>query len=158
MSANLSIWFKVMASSPAPIPAIPRDKPIIVFDGMCVLCTATARFVLRNDTKGVFRLAAMQDEVGAQIMRDARLDPLDPQSFVILDAEENGGRMRTSSDAVLHMWSLLGWPWRVGAIFKVVPRFVRDPVYLLIARNRYKWFGKREECWVPTREQAARIL
>ena len=63
-----------------------------------------------------------------------------------------------NSDAVLHLWSGLGWPWKASLIFKLIPRFVRDPIYKLIARNRYKWFGQREECWVPSPEQAGRIL
>ena len=137
---------------------IPRGQPIIVFDGVCVLCTANARFVLKHDRAGNFRLTTMQSEVGAQIMQECGLDPLDPESFVLLEAADKGGRIRMNSDAVLHMWSQLGWPWRAGAAFKIIPRAVRDPIYKLIARNRYKWFGKREECWVPTAEQASRIL
>lgn len=137
---------------------IPRDHPIIVFDGMCVLCSANAQFVLSADKVGKFRLAAMQDEAGAQLMRENGVDPSDPESFVLIDATHDGGRVWKNSDAVLHMWSELGWPWRIGAVFKLVPRFIRDPLYLLIARNRYRWFGKRETCWVPTPEQASRIL
>ena len=147
-----------MATDPAGFAAIPRDKPIIVFDGMCVLCTANARFILKNDTKGKFRLAAMQGDVGAAIMEQGGLDPFDPESFILLDAAQDGGLVWMNSDAVLHMWGELGWPWRAALIFKLIPRIIRDPLYKLIARNRYKWFGKREECWVPTREQAARIL
>lgn len=137
---------------------IPRDHPIIVFDGVCVLCTANARFVLKNDRKGKFRLAAMQDEAGATILREAGLDPEDPISFVILDPEQDGGRVRMDSDAVLHLWGQLGWPWRLGTIFKLIPSALRDPIYRLIARNRYKWFGQRDTCWVPTPEQAKRVL
>lgn len=137
---------------------LPRDKPIIVFDGVCVLCTANARFVLKNDREGRFRMAAMQDETGASIMRNAGLDPADPTSFILVDPESAGGRVWMNSDAVLHMWSQLGWPWRAGAIFRLIPRFLRDPVYKMIARNRYKWFGQLDECWVPTPEQATRIL
>lgn len=129
---------------------IPRDKAIIVFDGVCVLCTANARFVLKNDRAAKFRLAAMQDEVGARILSKAGLDPADPLSFVILDAVRDGGRVWMDSDAVLHLWSELGWPWRIGAIFKLVPKRLRDPVYRFVARNRYRWFGKRDTCWVPT--------
>ena len=103
-----------------PTPSIPRDKPIIVFDGVCVLCTANAQFVLSADKSGRFRLAAMQDEVGARLMRDNGIDPLDPESFVIVDAIDQGGRVWSDSDAVLRMWSDLGWPWRVGAVFKPV--------------------------------------
>ena len=137
---------------------IPRDKPIIVFDGVCVLCTANARFVLENDRAGRFRLAAMQDQAGAEILREVGLDPEDPLSFVILDAENDGGHVWIESDAVLHLWSELGWPWRLGAVFRILPRALRDPIYRLIARNRYRWFGKRETCWVPTPEQVGRVL
>ncbi len=137
---------------------IPRDHPIIVFDGMCVLCSANAQFVLKNDREARFRLTAMQDEAGGQIMRENGIDPADPESFVLIDAAQDGGRVWKNSDAVLHMWSELGWPWRLGAVFKLIPRAIRDPLYLLIARNRYKWFGVRETCWVPTAEQAKRVL
>lgn len=138
--------------------ALPRDKPIIVFDGVCVLCTVNARFVLKNDRSGRFRMAAMQDEAGAAIMRHAGLDPKDPTSFILLDPASEGGRIWMNSDAVLHMWSQLGWPWRAGVVFRLIPRLLRDPIYKMIARNRYKWFGQLDECWVPTPEQAARIL
>ncbi|MEL7218910.1 MAG: DCC1-like thiol-disulfide oxidoreductase family protein, partial [Pseudomonadota bacterium] len=120
--------------------------------------SANAQFVLKYDRAGKFRMAAMQDAVGTRLMREAGLDPHDPESFVLLDSADNGGRVWKNSDAVLHMWSELGWPWRFGAVFRLIPRFMRDPLYLLVARNRYKWFGKREECWVPTPEQAKRVL
>ncbi|MEL7199700.1 MAG: thiol-disulfide oxidoreductase DCC family protein [Pseudomonadota bacterium] len=150
-----------MDSSSPPIAAaidVPRDKAIIVFDGVCILCSANAQFVLKHDKRGVFRLAAMQNPVGAQIMEEAGLDPIDPESFVLIDADSDGGRVWKNSDAVLHMWSALGWPWKAMAIFRVIPRFIRDPLYVLIARNRYRLFGIRETCWVPSPEHADRIL
>jgi predicted DCC family thiol-disulfide oxidoreductase YuxK len=137
---------------------IPGDRAIIVFDGLCVLCSANAQLVLKHDRKGTFRLAAMQGDAGAAIMREAGLDPDDPDSFVLVDAAADGGRVWINSDAVLHMWAGLGWPWRLGAVFKAVPRALRDWVYRLIARNRYRWFGVREECWVPAPQQASRGL
>lgn len=154
MSLSLLTWWaRVTARS-----EIPRDKAIIVFDGVCVLCSANAQFVLKYDTKGVFRLAAMQNPAGAQIMRDAGLDPVDPESFVLVDAVQDGGRIWKNSDAVLHMWAKLGWPWKAMSVFRLVPRFIRDPLYLLVVRNRYKWFGMRETCWMPLPDQSERIL
>ncbi|MEM1051071.1 MAG: DCC1-like thiol-disulfide oxidoreductase family protein [Pseudomonadota bacterium] len=147
-----------MAAKDGVFAQLPRDRPIIVFDGVCVLCTANARFVLKHDEKERFRLAAMQNAAGAAIMRHAGLDPANPTSFILLDAQHEGGRIWMNSDAVLHMWSELGWPWRAGVVFRLIPRFLRDPIYRLIACNRYQWFGQREECWVPTPEQALRIL
>ncbi|MBV7258309.1 thiol-disulfide oxidoreductase DCC family protein [Erythrobacter crassostreae] len=130
------------------------DDPVIVFDGMCVLCSANAQFVLKYDRRQVFRLAAMQDEVGAELMRRAGLDPKDPMSLVVFDSD----RIWRDSDAVIRIYDRMGWPWRIARIGSLVPRVVRDPLYHLIARNRYRIFGKRETCWVPTPEQASRIL
>ncbi|MDJ0642415.1 MAG: thiol-disulfide oxidoreductase DCC family protein [Erythrobacter sp.] len=134
--------------------AISRDHPIIVFDGMCVLCSANAKFVLKRDRKAYFRLAPMQGEVGAELMRSAGLDPEDPMSFAVFEA----GRVHLNSDAAIRIWEGLGWPWRIAGIARAVPRFVRDGVYRVIARNRYRLFGQRETCWVPTPEQSAQIL
>ncbi|WP_245228748.1 thiol-disulfide oxidoreductase DCC family protein [Pontixanthobacter sp. CEM42] len=128
--------------------------PIIVFDGICVLCSANAQFVLKFDRKGVFRLAAMQSEVGADLMRQAGIDPEDPDSFIIVEQ----GRVLRDSDAVISMWKRLGWPWKIVGLAGLIPRGIRDPLYRLIARNRYRIFGKRETCWMPSPEQAKRIL
>ena len=128
--------------------------PIIVFDGMCVLCSANARFVLRHDREGRFRLATMQSEVGAALMARFEIDPLDPETFIVVDGE---AALR-DSDAVFAIWRGLGWPWRAGTAFRLVPRPLRDAAYRWVARNRYRWFGKREQCFVPTPGQASRIL
>ncbi|MCK0127162.1 thiol-disulfide oxidoreductase DCC family protein [Erythrobacter sp. F6033] len=133
-----------------PIP----DVPVIVFDGMCVLCSANAQFVLKFDRNRVFHLAAMQDSVGADLMRRAGLDPSDPMSLVVFD----DGRIWRDSDAVIRIYDQMGWPWRIASVGRLIPRALRDPLYHLIARNRYRIFGKRETCWVPTPEQASRIL
>jgi predicted DCC family thiol-disulfide oxidoreductase YuxK len=96
----------------------------------------------------------MQNEVGASIYRYFGIDPSDPDSFVVLD----GGRILRDSDAVLAVIDGLGWPWRIAAIVKYVPKTWRDRAYLLLARNRYRIFGRREVCWLPSPEQARRVL
>lgn len=131
-----------------------QDGPIIVFDALCVLCTANARFILKYDKTGHFRLASMQGDVGAALFRKFDIDPADPETMIVVD----GDAVLRNSDAVLAIYAGLGWPWRLARIFKLVPRFVRDPVYRLIARNRYRWFGKRAKCWVPRADQQDRIL
>ena len=133
-------------------PAI--THPIIVFDGICVLCSANAQFVLKFDRAGVFRLAAMQSDAGARLMRDAGINPEDPDSFIIVVQD----RVLRDSDAVIFMWRRLGWPWKTVAIAGLIPRPIRDTLYRLIARNRYRIFGKRDTCWVPSPEQAERVL
>ena len=131
-----------------------RGNPVIVFDAMCVLCSANARFVLRWDRAGVFRLASMQGEVGASLYRQFGIDPRNPESLIVVD----GANVLRDSDAVLAIYYGLGWPWRAVGLLRFVPRAVRDPVYRWVARNRYRIFGRRETCWVPTREQASRVL
>jgi predicted DCC family thiol-disulfide oxidoreductase YuxK len=130
------------------------DRPVIVFDAFCVLCATNAQFVLKHDLAGHFLLASMQNEVGASIYRYFGIDPSDPDSFVVLD----GGRILRDSDAVLAVIDGLGWPWRIAAIVKYVPKTWRDRAYLLLARNRYRIFGRREVCWLPSPEQARRVL
>lgn len=130
------------------------NQPIVVFDAMCVLCSANAAFILRHDRTGRFRLASMQSEPGAALYRKFGIDPADPETLIVVSGE----RALRDSDAVLAIWAELDRPWRWLARFRVVPRGLRDPVYRWIARHRYRLFGKRQTCWVPTTEQAARIL
>lgn len=131
-----------------------RAKPIIVFDAMCVLCSANAQFVINNDRRGRFLLASMQGDVGSAIYRKFGIDPTAPDTIVVVTGEH----ALRDSDAVLSIYEGLGWPWRVLSALKIIPRALRDPAYRLIARNRYRIFGKRETCWLPTPEQAARVL
>jgi predicted DCC family thiol-disulfide oxidoreductase YuxK len=137
-----------------PAPDTASAHPIILFDAQCVLCSANAQFVLRHDRRGHFRLASMQGEVGAGLYRRFGMDPADPSTLIVIEGE----RMRQDSDAVLAIYTALGWPWRAAAALRVVPRFVRDPLYRLIARNRYRLFGRRETCWVPLPEHRERVL
>jgi predicted DCC family thiol-disulfide oxidoreductase YuxK len=135
--------------------AVPSAHPIIVFDGQCVLCSANAQFVLRHDLRGHFRLASMQGEVGAALYRRFGIDPADPESMIVVDGE----RLHRDSDAIFAIYTGLGWPWRaLAGVGRLVPRFLRDPVYRWIARHRYRLFGRREVCWVPSAEYAERVL
>ncbi len=129
-------------------------QPIIVFDAQCVLCSAHARFVLRHDRRGHFLLAGMQGEVGAALYRRFGIDPADPDTLIVVE----GDHARRNSDAILAIWSALGWPWRGLGLLRLVPRALRDPVYLWIARHRYRLFGRRASCWVPDAAQARRVL
>lgn len=128
--------------------------PVIVFDGHCVLCSANARFVLRNDRSGHFRLAAMQGEVGADLLRRFGIDPDDPDTLIVVQ----GGAALRNSDAVLAIWSGLGWPWRICATLRIVPRQLRDTLYRFVARNRFRLFGRNENCFVPDPRWSDRLL
>jgi predicted DCC family thiol-disulfide oxidoreductase YuxK len=128
--------------------------PVIVFDAQCVLCSAHARFVLRHDKAGHFLLASMQSEAGAAIYRRFGIDPADPETLIVAD----GDTALRDSDAILAIWRRLGWTSRAAGLLALVPRSLRDPVYRWIARHRYRLFGRRETCWVPTPAQRSRVL
>ncbi len=128
--------------------------PIILFDAECILCSANAQFVLTHDRKKRFRLAAMQGEVGSGLYRRFGIDPTNPDSIIVVD----GDKMLRDSDAVLAIYAGLGWPWKALALFRLVPRVIRDPLYLFVARNRYRIFGKRKSCWLPSPDYRDRLL
>lgn len=130
------------------------EGPIILFDAECVLCSVNALFVLKHDRGGRFRLASMQGEVGAAIYRRHGMDPRDPSSMLVVE----GDRVRQDSDAVLSIYEALGFPWRLLGVLRIVPGFLRDPIYRWVARNRYRIFGKRETCWLPPPEYRDRLL
>ncbi|MBA8902639.1 putative DCC family thiol-disulfide oxidoreductase YuxK [Phyllobacterium sp. P30BS-XVII] len=128
--------------------------PIIVFDALCVMCSANAQFVLRHDHQHRFRLASMQEPVGMGLYRLNGIDPADPETMIVVEQQ---GVFR-NSDAVLAIYAGLGWPWRIAGLLKAVPRFIRDPIYRFIARNRNFLFGRRETCWLPEAADRDRLL
>ena len=131
-----------------------QTQPVIVFDALCVLCSRNARFILRHDRNERFLLASMQSEAGISLYRKFGIDPADPDTMILVQGET----ALRNSDAVLAIWAGLGWPWRALSALKLIPAPIRDPFYRLVARNRYRWFGKRETCWIPDPAQASRIL
>jgi predicted DCC family thiol-disulfide oxidoreductase YuxK len=130
------------------------EGPIILFDAECVLCSGNARSVLKHDRIGRFRLASMQSDAGAAIYRQHGMDPRNPSSMLVVE----GDRVRQDSDAVLSIYEGLGLPWRLFGALRIVPAFLRDPVYRWVARNRYRLFGKRETCWLAPPEYRDRLL
>jgi predicted DCC family thiol-disulfide oxidoreductase YuxK len=151
-----------MAEKPAHPTSGPKDEHLIVlFDGVCNLCNASVAWLIRRDGRGVLRFAALQSEEGREVLRragwaEARIDAgaAEPESIVVVD----GGRAWERSDAALVVAGRLGLPWSLARVGWVVPRFVRDWVYRWVARNRYRWFGRREACMVPTGEVMGRFL
>jgi predicted DCC family thiol-disulfide oxidoreductase YuxK len=131
------------------------DHPVIVFDGVCVLCSRWVDFILRHDRAGRFRLAAMQGQHGRALLIAHGLSPDDPVSFLLVD----GGQGYSDTDAIARVLRQLGVRWRwVAAVLRVIPRVVRDPVYRWVARNRYRMFGRRDQCRLPEAEQAWRFI
>lgn len=128
--------------------------PIVVFDGECNFCSSIVAFVIKRDGRGVFRFAPFQSEAGRSLLEEhgVRGDYFD--SFILIDE----GRLYTRSEAALRLWRKLGGLWSLTYAFIVVPGFVRDAVYDLVARNRYRWFGKKDECMIPGPEVRERFL
>lgn len=129
-------------------------KPIILFDAKCVLCSANAQFILKHDKLEQFMLASMQGEVGQKLYLEHGMDPKNPTTMIVID----GDKMRQDSDAVISIYETLGYPWRIVGLCRIIPTFLRDPVYRWIARNRYRIFGKREVCWVASEQYSSRVL
>lgn len=130
------------------------NHPIILFDGVCNLCNASVQWVLRRDRRAVFRFAALQSEPGQQLLRQFGLDSGRFET-VVLVAE---GRVFVRSEAALEIARRLGGGWRLAGLLRVFPLFLRDAVYGWVARNRYRWFGKQEICWLPTPALRERFL
>jgi predicted DCC family thiol-disulfide oxidoreductase YuxK len=128
---------------------------VVVFDGICVLCTCWVRFLLWHDRDRRLRFTAMQSRTGRSLLERNGLDPDDPASFLLVD---DAGAWR-ETEAVRRVFGSLGMPWRwVAHLIGMVPAGLRDHGYRTIARNRYRWFGRHRGCPLPSPEQADRFL
>jgi predicted DCC family thiol-disulfide oxidoreductase YuxK len=132
----------------------PVRAPLILFDGVCNLCNAWVRFVIRRDPAGVFRFAAQQSPVGQAMIEDHVRDAL-PLSSIVLIA---GRWVYTESDAILQIFACLGAPWSWIALLRIIPRRARDACYRFVVRHRYQWFGKTETCQVPSADVRSRFI
>lgn len=128
---------------------------VLVFDGVCVLCSRWVNFVLRRDRRKQYRFAAMQTATGRELLMRHGIDPDDPMSFLLLE----DGVGYTDTDAIVRVLRSFGGAWSVAAfLLRLTPRLVRDPLYRWIARHRYKLFGQRDACIMPTPDSADRFL
>ncbi|MCA9984264.1 MAG: thiol-disulfide oxidoreductase DCC family protein [Anaerolineales bacterium] len=130
------------------------DGPILLFDGVCNLCQGSVQFIIKRDKAALFRFASLQSEFGrAAIARHGR-DPDRLDSFILLEND----RLFDRSTAALKVARQLPFPWWLATAGLVVPRPLRDWVYDQIAKRRYRWFGRQDECWLPTPELRQRFL
>lgn len=138
-----------MTVHPGPLP-----PHLLLFDGVCNLCNGLVRFIIRHDRAGRFHFASLGSEVGRDLLRSKGLDPATVDTLVYW----RNGRVLLRSSAALNVVRDLGGAWSLLYGFSLVPRFIRDAAYALIARNRYRWFGKRKSCMVAPYGTAARFL
>ncbi len=140
-------------------PPLAPTHAVIVFDGVCALCNGWVRFLLRYDHKQRYRFAAMQGDSGRGLLAAHGLDPDDPSSFLLIEYDRCASpRISTDTDAMRRVLIGLGGAWRLAALFALLPRFMRNPLYRAVARNRYRWFGRRDTCMLPDPAQAHRFL
>ena len=130
------------------------QNPVILFDGVCNLCNRSVQFIINRDPSGIFRFAPLQSETGKNLLSKFDL-PNDKFDSIILVAN-NEYYLR--STAALKILQRLGALWKIVFVFMLVPRPVRDYIYDIVARNRYKWYGKRAECMIPSSDIESRFL
>ena len=134
-----------------------EQPTIILFDGVCNLCSGVVRFVIARDPRAHFRFAALQSDAARRACAEIAAAPpaeVDPDTIVVIAS----GRALERSDAALAIAARLPFPWPLLGVFRVLPRGVRDWLYRLVAHNRYRWFGKSDTCMMPTPELRARFL
>ena len=137
------------------IQELPKDKKLILFDGVCNLCNASVLYVINHDKTNRFMFAPLQSEAGKQIIKTFDLDTSKTDS-ILLYSEDKG--LSVKSTAALHIAKHLGFPRNVMTVFFIVPTFIRNWVYDFVAKNRYKWYGKKDACMIPTPELKAKFL
>ncbi len=124
----------------------PVVKGIVLFDGMCALCSASVRFMMRNDPGARLRFASLQSESGRQLLGHENHSAETFESVVYVE----NGRIYTKSRAVFAIARHLRFPWPAILIFRVIPDFLLDRIYDRVAKNRYRWFGRRDTCALPS--------
>ena len=130
------------------------SHPVILFDGVCNLCARSVQFVIKHDPKHQFRFASLQNEFGRQVLEEFQLPATEWGSFILLE----NNRIYTQSGGALRVVKKLNGLLPFLYIFIIIPRFVRDAIYQWIAKNRYKWFGKKQACWLPTPELSSLFI
>ncbi len=127
---------------------------IILFDGVCNLCNGSVVFAIKRDKNDVFRFAALQSEVGGELTSKFNIDTSKTDSIILIDGENHYVKSSAALRIAKHLSG--GWPLMYG--FIIIPKFIRNAVYDYIAKHRYKWYGKKESCMIPTPELQAKFL
>jgi predicted DCC family thiol-disulfide oxidoreductase YuxK len=127
---------------------------IVLFDGICNLCTTSVQFIIKRDPQGYFTFASLQSAIGKTLLEQHGLQPDALDTFVLVE----GSRCFTRSDAALRVAKHLSGCWPLFRVLSLIPKPLRDWGYTVIARNRYRWFGRKETCMVPSQDILNRFL
>ena len=131
-----------------------KTRKIILFDGICNLCNQSVQFVIEHDSKNQFRFASLQSDFGQDFLKKNKLEATQFDSIVFIEDDQ----FYTKSSAALKIAKYLDGITSWLTIFMIVPKPLRDIVYSFIAKSRYRWFGKNESCWLPTKELKAKFI
>jgi len=131
-----------------------KQQPVILFDGVCNFCNSAVNFVIKKDKKAEIQFAPLQSEKGRLFLRQYNLPADEMKSFVFIE----DGKTYTRSTAALKVCTYLKGPWPACYAFIIIPRFIRDGLYNWVAKNRYKWFGVRDQCMIPTPDVRKRFI
>lgn len=134
---------------------LPPNKKIILFDGVCNLCDSAVQFVIKHDKKDVFRFVALQSDLGQEILNHIGINPKNIDSIILY---EPGVAYYYKSAAALQIAKNLGGFFHFGTVFRIVPTGISNQLYDYVAKNRYKWYGKKESCLIPTPELKSKFL
>ena len=134
---------------------LPKHKQLVLFDGVCNLCDASVQYIIKHDKNDIFLFTALQSDVGQQIIKEFNIDTNKIDS-IMLYSNEHG--ISYKSTAALKIASKLGFPRNLLSVFLIIPGIIRNWVYDYIAKNRYKWYGKKEECMIPTPDLKSKFL
>lgn len=134
---------------------LPPNKKIILFDGVCNLCDSAVQFVIQHDKKDSFRFVALQSDLGQEILNYIGINTKNIDSIILY---EPGVAYYYKSQAALEIAKNLGGFFHLGTLFRIIPTGISDQIYDYIAKNRYKWYGKKESCMMPTKALQAKFL
>jgi predicted DCC family thiol-disulfide oxidoreductase YuxK len=138
---------------------IPETNPVILYDGVCGLCNRLVKFILKRDKRDRFRFASLQSDLASKVLQRHDRDPHDLDTvYVVVDYAQPTEHLLARSDAILFMLRQLGGIWKLALLGNILPRTIRDAAYKLVARNRYRVFGKYESCLVSEPKHRAKFL
>jgi predicted DCC family thiol-disulfide oxidoreductase YuxK len=130
------------------------DYPVVFFDGVCNFCNFWVNFAIKKDRKKRMRFSPLQGETAKEVLPDHHINLTVLSTVILLDK----GKCYTQSSAAIRICKYLDGGWKLFYGLIIIPKFLRDPVYNIIARNRYKWYGRKETCMIPTPELKERFL
>lgn len=135
--------------------SLPINKKIVLFDGVCNLCSSAVQFIINHDKKDIFRFVALQSDLGISICKHLGISFSKMDSIILYDPKT---AYFYKSSAIIEIAKSFGGLWKFTPIFRIVPIFISDKIYDYVAKNRYNWYGKKESCMIPTPELKSKFL